>query len=109
MPRRARWLMDNPVMFLGIQKDLAPVARYQPRDHVEAGRLARTIRAKQPDHLVVACVQLDLRDDLSVTVGLAQVLRFERSHQSESVFRRIRTRSEGLRVVGVSTRSSSIR
>ena len=73
-------IYNDPFGMGSHQQDLALVAGYQPRDHVEAGGLARAVRAEQPDHLVVVRTQRDLRDDLPVAVGLAQSLGFKRGH-----------------------------
>src|SRR5437899_1568869 len=72
-PRAA---VDRQVRELGgVEVDAAGVDRYQPDDHVEAGRLARAVGAEQPHHLAAGDIERDVLHHGARLVALAQALR----------------------------------
>ncbi len=72
MPSRARryigvWVMSCP------SSSIAPrIGLHEPRDHVEAGGLARAVGSEQPDRLAAPHADGDAAHDLPSLVGLLQ-------------------------------------
>ena len=82
----------------------AGVARHQPDNHVEAGRLAGTVRTEQPYDLPALHGEADVVDDEAIAVALCESARGENGHRG----RWLRGGSPGRRGLSrISTVSSS--
>src|SRR2546430_8032733 len=80
-PRAA---VDRQVRELGgVEVDAAGIDRYQPDDHVEAGRLARAVGAEQSHHLAAGDIKRNVLHHSARLVALAQALRRSEEHTSE--------------------------
>lgn len=58
---------------LSVDKDLATLRHDQPRDRVEAGRLARSVRAEQGHHFSAPQVNTDISNDRSLLVAFSKI------------------------------------
>ena len=64
---------------VAVEFDPAGVDRDEAGDHVEAGRLARAVRAEQADRLAAADVHVDAVDDAAAAIGLGDAARDQRA------------------------------
>ena len=60
----------QPGDVLAVEQDAARVRLHQPHHRIEAGGLARAIRAEQPDHLAARDLQADVGQHLAAIIGL---------------------------------------
>src|SRR3954471_12787505 len=72
-----------------VEMNAAGINRYQPDDHVEAGRFAGAVRTQQPDDLAARYFERDVLHHGPRLVALAQALRAQDAHflaSSEAAF-----------------------